>query len=98
LKVSNIATKLISTDDEGGVISFSIKALVENDTDETGVLVELQGLDSDGFEIYDLILEGNIPVERSMVLTTKEDYVDKALYEQIVRWQDKNNANALADL
>ena len=91
MKISNISTKLISTNDEAGVISFSIKALVENDTDDAEVFVELQGLDSDGFEIYDLTLQGNIPIERSKVLTMKEDYVDKELFEQIVRWQDKEN-------
>ena len=55
----DIATRVVSKDEDD--ISFAIKALVQNGSDDPEVFITLQGLDSDGFEIYDLILEGIIP-------------------------------------
>ncbi|MCE2397107.1 hypothetical protein J4G02_21555 [Candidatus Poribacteria bacterium] len=85
ITVSDIAIRVVSEDD----FSFAIKALVQNGSDNPRVFVELQGLDSDGFEICDAILESIIPIGASRVLTTKEDYVDKKIFEQIVGWQQK---------
>ncbi|MDP8263691.1 MAG: hypothetical protein P9M13_10385 [Candidatus Ancaeobacter aquaticus] len=87
MKVSDIAVKVMPDDNDR--ISFAIKALVGNDSDDTEVLVELQGLDSDGFEVYTLLLEGEIPIGGSKVLTTKEDYIEKDLFDQIAEWQVK---------
>ena len=50
MKVSDIATKVINKDDDG-YVSFAIKALVENDSDEEEVYVCLQGLDNEDFEV-----------------------------------------------
>lgn len=88
IKVSDIATKVVGKEDDGE-LSFAIKALVENNTDEEEICVPLQGLDDDGFEMYEVILEGNISVGQSKVLTTKESYVDQKLFNQIVEWRAK---------
>ncbi len=87
ITVDDIATRVVSADEDD--FSFAIKALIQNGSDNPRVFVELQGLDSDGFEIYDVILESIIPIGASKVLTTREDYVDKELFEQIVVWQQK---------
>ena len=87
ITASDIATRVVSEDEN--YMSFAIKALVQNGSDGTQLYVELQGLDSDGFEIYDVLLQGIIPIGASKVLTTREDYVDKELFEQITVWQQK---------
>lgn len=91
ITVSNIITREISevTSPDSRRMSFSIKASVENNSGETEVAVCLQGLDSEGFEIYRVYLEGRIPIGEDKVLTTKEDDVDKKLFEQIVKWEGK---------
>lgn len=87
ITVSDIATRVVSEDEDD--FSFAIKALVQNGSDNPELYVELQGLDSDGFEIYDIMLTGTIPIGTNKVLTTREDYVDKELFEQITVWQQK---------
>ena len=87
ITASDIATRVVSEDEDG--ISFAIKTLVQNGSDDPELYVILQGLDSDGFEIYDVMLEGTIPIGTSKVLTTRKDYVDKELFEQITVWQQK---------
>ena len=86
ITVNDIATRVVSEDEDD--FSFAIKALVQNGSDDPDVLVKVQGLDSDGFEIFDLWLEGTIPTGASKVLTTRE-YVDKELFEQIKSWQQR---------
>ena len=83
----DIATRVVSEDEDD--ISFAIKALVQNGSDDPEVFITLQGLDSDGFEVYDVILQGTIPIGASKVLTTRLDYVDKELFGQITDWQQK---------
>ena len=87
MKVSNIATKVLKIDDDGEV-SFAIKALVENDSNSEDVYVSLQGLDNEGFEVYEMMLTGKISTGESKVLTTS-DYVEEKIFEQIINWQEK---------
>ena len=53
-EVSNIAAKLISTDDED--VTVAIKATVKNNSDDESVIIEMQGVDADGFEIETVFL------------------------------------------
>ena len=91
ITVSNIATREISEaiSSDGRWMSFSIKASVENNSDKTEISLCLQGLDSEGFEIYRVYLEGRIPIGENRMLTSKEDDVNKKLFEQIVKWEGK---------
>ena len=86
ITVHDIGTRVVSKDEDD--ISLAIKALVHNESDDTEVYIELQGLDTEGFEIHDTTLTGTIPIGASKVLT-KRTYVDKELFEQIVVWQEK---------
>ena len=89
MNVCDIATKVLIDDEDD--FAFAIKARVENpvDDDDEDVCVSLQGLDADGFEVCELVLEGTVPPGESKILTTKEDDVDRTLYEQIAEWQVK---------
>ena len=70
ISVHDIATRVVSEDED--YISFAIKALVQNESDDSELYVTLQGLDSDGFEIYEVILEAVIPIGASKVITTEK--------------------------
>lgn len=85
--VSNIATKVLKRDAEDETLSFSIKADVTNKTDDSDVCIELQGLDSEGFEIYSVYLEGKIQPNGTKTLTDKQEYVDFSDFDQIASWQ-----------
>ena len=88
MKVTDIQTKILEVEEEYDEIMFSIKATVENDSNDTEIMVVIQGLDSDGFEIHSEMLDGNIPIGETRVLTSRSD-MSKKLYEQIVKWQVK---------
>ena len=83
-EVSNIAAKLISTDDEG--VTVAIKATVENRSDDEHVIVVIQGVDADEFEVGLVYLQGDIPIGGTRTLTTREN-IARELYEQITHWQ-----------
>jgi hypothetical protein len=87
MTIEDIATKILKEED--GEFSYAIKALVENDSDDEEVSIEIQGLDEDGFEIYSLYLSGIIPIGESKYLTTREDYAEPDLFHKIVKWQIK---------
>ena len=87
MKISDIATKIISEED--GYISFAIKAQVENDSHNEEISITLQGLDSDGFVFSEIRLEGNVPLNENKILTAKQDFVENKIFEQIVEWQEK---------
>ena len=84
-KVSDIATKVIATDEDGDV-QLAIKATVENGSDSEDVGMWLQGVDAEGFEVEDAYLAANITVGGSQTLTTKI-FIKGELYKQISRWQ-----------
>ena len=88
MKVTDIQTKIIDAEEDYDEIMFSIKATVENDSNSTDVMVVIQGIDSDGFEIHSELLDGSIPVGETRVLTTRSD-MNKKLYDRIVKWQVK---------
>jgi len=88
MRLSDIATKIIATDDDGH-ITLAIKVTVENDTDEEEVYVTMQGLDRDGFVVHEITVVGEIPPGESKVLTEKDDYVKRVMYDQVAEWRGK---------
>ena len=83
-EVSNIAAKLISTDDKD--VTVAIKATVKNNSDNERVFIDIQGVDADGFEMEYFSLMGDIPIGESRTLT-RQRYIERKLYEQITHWQ-----------
>lgn len=89
IEISDIATKLVSSPDSSGDVYYAIKADVTNNGQKQDVRVELQAVDSDGFEVADLTLRGDIPPGTSKVLTDKK-YMQETAYKSIKNWQIKN--------
>jgi hypothetical protein len=87
--ISDIAEKVLEQDDENDELSFVIKALVQNESEDTDIYIQMQGLDSEGFELYDLPLAGTIPIAGKKILTTREYHVKQETYDQIVEWGEK---------
>ena len=85
-EVSDIAVKVLSVED--GYTSFSIKATVENQSGDKDLMVGLQGIDAEGFEIGVVYLSGHIPAGMTKTLTEKTD-IENSLYKQITHWQAK---------
>jgi hypothetical protein len=85
--VKNIATKVLKRDEDDETLTFAIKADVTNKTDDEDVYLTLQGLDADGFEVYNISISGRIPCNATKTLTTKEDYVAFSDYDAVVFWQ-----------
>ncbi len=88
MRLSDIATKIVATDDDGH-ITLAIKVTVENDTDDEEIYVTMQGLDRDGFVVHEITVGGEIPTGESKVLTEKDDYVKRVIYDQIGEWRAK---------
>ena len=83
--VTDIAYKVIK-ENEDGWVDVSLKATVENQSDDEEVMVELQGVDGEGFEVHSVFLDGHVPIGKSKVLTTKEG-IEKSIYNMITHWQ-----------
>ncbi|MCY3824553.1 MAG: hypothetical protein OXG62_11860 [Nitrospinae bacterium] len=88
-EVSDIAYKVIKEhEDEGDWVDVAIKATVENNSDDEEVMVELQGVDREGFQVCSAHLFGRIPSRKSKVLTTKE-LIEKSIFQMIAHWQQR---------
>ena len=83
--VTDIAYKVIK-EGEDEWVDVAIKATVENQSDDEDVMVELQGVDGEGFEVCSVYLDGRVPLGKSKVLTTKEG-IEKSIYKMITHWQ-----------
>ena len=86
-KVSDVATKVIATDEDGDM-ELAIKATVENGSGGEDITIWIQGVDAEGFEVEDTYLDGNVPPGGSRTLTRKI-LIKGELYKQISRWQVK---------
>ena len=84
-EVFDIAYKVIK-EDEDGWVDVAIKATIENQSDDEDVMVEIQGVDREGFEVESVVLSGRVPIGKSKVLTTKES-IEKSLFKMITLWQ-----------
>lgn len=91
IKVSNIAVKILKVDNEENELSYAVKADITNSKDdeysEEEVMVEIQGIDEDGFEIISVYLNGNVKFNTTKTLTDRLEYQDKDEFNQVVSWQ-----------
>ena len=79
LKVSDIVVKKLKQEDDE--LTFAIKDTVSRFAkdyfgQDDNVIVEIQGVDKDGFERMSVMLQGIIPVNTTKILTTKDSYFD----------------------
>lgn len=91
INVENISTKILKKDNEDNTISFALKADVTNikgdEYSEEEVNIEIQGVDSEGFEIISVYLSGNVKFGTTKTLTSREDYQDHDEFKQVMKWQ-----------
>ena len=94
VEVTNIGVKVLKVDYDDNQVSYAIKADVTNLRDDEysdeDVTVWLQGIDSDGFEILSLYLEGNVKLNTTKTLTDRKDYCDKNEFDSVVNWVHSN--------
>ena len=81
--VEEFKTKIIGEDEDD--VDLSFRAVVRNNSDDLYVSITLKGLDSEGFEIEDILLTGNIQPGTSKALTEKT-YISHEKYDQISEW------------
>lgn len=86
-EIEDIGCRVIYEDDDGDV-RISVKATVENNSDDDDVRTELRGVDKDGFELESVYLSGHVPMGSQRVLT-ETAYMKNTLFEQIVDWERK---------
>lgn len=85
--VGTIATKLRAEADEAGDVSFAIAVDVTNNTqDAVEVAVDLQAVDSEGFELTDLTLYGSLGPGETKRLSDQR-YMPHRDYHAIAKWQ-----------
>ena len=83
-EVTDIADKVISEQD--GWVKVAIKATIENQSDDKHVVLEIQGVDSEGFAIDSIHLSGLVPIGQSKILTNNQ-LIEKSIFEMIAHWQ-----------
>jgi hypothetical protein len=87
-EVSDIKVKEIETDSSGDVW-FAIKVDVHNYGEQGKIIINVQGVDDDGFEIVSVSLFGDFARNQSKSITTKS-YTSRAKYDWIKKWQVKS--------
>jgi len=91
IQISDIATKIITTD--GDDLSFAIKMQVDNNSKKKKVRFSLQGLDNEGFVFHEIRFDAIIPIGESQMVTAKEDYVERSVFNQIEEWKVKESSD-----
>lgn len=85
--VGKIATKLRSEPDESGDVSYAIAVDVTNNTQQAvEAFVDLQAVDSDGFELTDVTLRGSLGPGETKRLSD-QNYMPHRDFLAIAKWQ-----------
>lgn len=88
VQVSNLSIKEMKQDSIG-YIWFSSKIDVYNDNIPGTVFVRVQGLDRDGFEVYNFLLSGRFNSNEHRALTNK-NFMKPDEYDSVVEWVIQN--------
>ena len=87
IQVSEISHKVIQGPDADSELLVSIKATVANLLEtEQYVKISIRAIDSEGFEVKDVILEGKFTGHQTRVLS-ETGWVSERSYHTIVRWE-----------
>lgn len=85
--VGEIATRLRAEADDSGDVTFAIAVDVTNNTQQAiEAFVDLQAVDSDGFELTDLTLRGSLGPGETKRLSD-QTYMPERDYRAIAKWQ-----------
>ena len=86
IEVTEVGCRQLLPADDDGEINVSVKATVQNNTEDSVHRPELKALDKDGFEVASVSLDGRVSPGDTQTLTTT-DFVNAELFEQIVEWR-----------
>ncbi len=84
--VSKIETRLVEKPDRDNDIKFVIKADVTNLSNDSKVFVNLQAIDSRGFEVHDMTIQGTIHPGSTKTLSD-HGYMNVSDYRSIKEWR-----------
>jgi hypothetical protein len=87
IEVDDPECKILQPADKDGDIEIAIKVTVQN-TSETEVEVKtiIQGIDREGFEVFEVRLSDAVKAGQSRVLTDS-DFLQERRFKSIVRWR-----------
>jgi len=87
VEVGDVYARVILGPDEDGDLYVSIKVSVTNNTDaEKHVVLSIQGLDSDEFEVYETTLSGNVEPKETETITDTA-YIEAEVFQAIYEWR-----------
>ncbi|NOY69712.1 MAG: hypothetical protein GXP53_09555 [Deltaproteobacteria bacterium] len=69
-------------------VSVTMKAIVTNNTEAQNVVIEISGLDKDGYVVENITLTGKVKMGKKRVVM-KMVTMQKNKYEKIVSWEEK---------
>jgi hypothetical protein len=79
--------KVLEGPDDEGELTIGVRVAVKNTSEsEESVDLVVQGLDRDGYEVFEFVVSGVIKPGQSRTLTDR-DYLSDHLHSTIVRWR-----------
>jgi hypothetical protein len=87
VEVDEPECKILQAADKDGDLEIAIKVSVQNTSEsEAEVKAIVQGIDREGFEVFELRLSDAIKAGQTRVLTDS-DFLQERRYKTIVRWR-----------
>ena len=87
IEVDEPECKILQPADKDGDLEFALKVTVQNNSDtEMEVKTIIQGIDREGFEVFEVRLSDAIKAGKSRVLTDS-DFLQERRFKSIVRWR-----------
>jgi len=87
IAVTEIVVRSVDENMSATELWFSVKALVTNNTaSRRTVVIGIQGVDRDGFELKDFIMRGSLEANETRFLTDRQ-YMPKENFQKVVQWQ-----------
>jgi len=87
IEVGEPQIKVIDGPDDDGDLRISVKVTVKNTTEtEMNVELNVQALDRDNFEVFDMFLSDAVRAGQERVLTDT-DYIQERTYKSVAKWR-----------
>jgi hypothetical protein len=87
VEVDDPESKILEGADDEGDLTVGMRVSVKNTSEsEESVELVVQGLDRDGYELFEFYLSGVVKAGQTRNLTDR-DYVPENLHKSIVRWR-----------
>ena len=85
IKMLEAVSKSVSDVDSSGDIWYAVRASIQNLSDDTIQKVQIQGVDSDGFELCQVTLDGSIEAGETGSMTDKT-YMAYKNFRRVTDW------------